>query len=285
MSTNPFFNFYGSRSEQNLLESLQVEAIRGVGITMVYLPRQLQKEDLILGEDVLSKFETSYEMPFYVKSIDRFGGQGDFLSKFGMEIEDTLTLVVAKTVFEQSVNDTLPYPREGDLIYFPLNQVLFEIKFMEDESVFYQLGKIFVYELRCEMFRYGNEVIQTGDPDIDNLTTDRYAPQYAVTLGSGSGNYVKEEWVYQGVDFLTSTAKARVLSWTSSPKALTVKFVAGQFTTTGGNIIGATSGASYAFASMNLQDNLAELRDVNKETEVEGNTVVNTTEKNPFGSY
>lgn len=283
--SNPYFKL-GS-NESKLLESLIVESINAYGMDIMYFPRELQKEDLILGEDVLSKFETWYEMPMYIKVFDRFGGEGDFLSKFGMQVEDTATLVVANTVFEQAVGGRYPYPREGDLIYFPLNRVMMEIKFVEDEVTFYQLGKVYMFELRCEMFRYTNEKITTGDPDIDEAYINRIVRSTNVILAAGgTGTFELNETVYQGASFGAATATAEVIEWNSTTRILEVKYTNGEFTIANGNVKGNSSNASWTLVTVDYTDDANDEHDQNKQlqTEADGG-IVDDSETNPFGDY
>ena len=167
MATNLFFNNFGHSGQQNLLEDLIVESIKMYGHDVIYIPRTLVKEDYLFGEDVLSKFTNSYEVEMYIKNVEGFEGEGDFLSKFNVEVRDEITFTVSKRRFGEEVDlgqliaqedgDQAVRPHEGDLIYFPLTEGLFEIKFVEDESVFYQMGELQMYDLKCELFEYSHE--------------------------------------------------------------------------------------------------------------------------------
>ena len=284
MPINPYFKFLAQSSEQQLLESLIVEAIEDYGLDIMYLPRELQKEDLILGEDVLSKFTTWYEMPMFIKVFDRFGGEGDFLSKFGQQVEDTASIIVAASVFDIAVQGNYPYPREGDLLYFPLNNVMMEIKFVEDEPTFYHLGKQYMFELRCEMFRYTNEKIVTGEPEIDNDYVNKLVYAIDLQLGTGTGTFLTDEIVYQGTTLVSATQKAQVISWNATTKKLRVKYTIGEFAAASGNIKGETSGASWTLTSIDTKDNVNEKRADNKNLETEAQDIVDWSESNPFGS-
>jgi hypothetical protein len=171
MATNTFFtnyNRYGN--EANLLDDLVIESIRIYGVDTVYLTRSLQAVDEILNEDDLSIFNAAYEMEMYVKSVDGFASEGDFLSKFGLTIRDQVTFTVANRTFERyatRVDPTKIRPNEGDLIYFPMNQKFFKIMHVEHESVFYQMGALNVFDLKCELFEYSNERFETGRQEID----------------------------------------------------------------------------------------------------------------------
>jgi len=182
MATNTFFNNYNQYgNESNLLEDLVIESIRIYGVDTVYLHRSLQAVDDILNEDDLSIFDKAYEMEMYVKSVDGFGSEGDFLSKFGLQIRDQVTFTVAYRTFERhatTLDQTLTRPLEGDLVYFPMNNKFFKVMHVEHESVFYQMGKLYVYDLKCELFEYSNERFQTGRPEIDTYF-DNYTTQSA----------------------------------------------------------------------------------------------------------
>lgn len=172
MATNPFFSNYTYSNEQNLLDDLVIEAIKIHGIDVYYLTRQLPNVDTIWNEEDMSIFNRAYPIEMYVKTVDGFGGEGDFLSKFGMQIRDSATLSVAVRSFERFVINKQPEikrPREGDLIYMPFSNNIFKITFVEDESVFYQSGALYVYDLECEMFEYSNERMETGISYVDSF--------------------------------------------------------------------------------------------------------------------
>ena len=179
-ATNLYFNNYDNINEQTLLEDLIIESIKIYGIECYYMPRTLVAEDNIFGEDPLSKFQQAYNVEMYIKSVDGFDGEGDFLSKFNIEIRDEITFVVAKRRWSEEIGDSqstpvnedsgVARPAEGDLIYFPLNGKIFEVKFVEHEAVFYQFGDLQTYELRCELFEYSYEDITTGIASIDAVT-------------------------------------------------------------------------------------------------------------------
>ena len=131
MAKNSYFR--DVNSEKDLIHDLTIEAIKIHGRDMVYIPRTLVNEDELFGEDTISKFENGVEIEMYINSIDGFGGDGDFISKFGLEIRDSVELVISKRRFEESFSheENIIRPREGDLIFFPLSKGLFEIKFVE----------------------------------------------------------------------------------------------------------------------------------------------------------
>jgi len=179
MATNVFFSNYNFFNEQQLIDDLVIESIQIYGIDTFYVTRTSNSFDHFMNEDRLTIFDAAYQMEMYVKSVDGFSGQGDFLSKFGLEIRDQATFTVAYRTFERfatRVDTSLLRPKEGDLIYMPMNNKFFKVMFVEHESVFYQTGALQVYDLKCELFEYSNERFETGIADIDthyaNFKTD-----------------------------------------------------------------------------------------------------------------
>jgi hypothetical protein len=144
------------------------------GHDLYYLPRTRIEDDSIYGEESYSEFNSQYFVEMYIKNVEGFAGQGDFLSKFNLEIRDQVTFTVARRTFSEEVGTYTSFvrPREGDLIYFPLNNKIFEIKFVEHESIFYQLGALQTFDLTCELFEYNNEVFNTGIPLVDEKQKD-----------------------------------------------------------------------------------------------------------------
>ena len=161
------------QSEQDLYEDLVIESIGIYGQDLYYIPRTVIARDLILNEDVISKFINSFKIEMYIESVDGFEGDGKLVSKFGLEIRDQVTLLVARKRWRTLVGRYLPdnsnRPREGDLIYFPMALSLFEIKFVEDKKPFYQLGYIPTYKIVCELFEYSNQDISTGVDEVDDV--------------------------------------------------------------------------------------------------------------------
>lgn len=172
---NPYFT-QGTSSEQNLVEDLIIESLKIYGKEFFYIPRTLVSKDEILGEDRLSEFKDSFPIEMYFENIDSFDGQGAFIQKFGLMMEQSASLIVARRRWEQLIGrhgkTIIPTrPNEGDLIYFPLTKGLFEIKFVKHQDPFYQLGKLYVYKLQVELFQYASERINTGVAEIDAFET------------------------------------------------------------------------------------------------------------------
>jgi hypothetical protein len=181
MALNPFF-LQGASSEQRLVQDLINEQLKIYGVEITYIPRKFVRKQTIIEEVQSSKFDDNYSIEAYVNTYDGYSGAGDILTKFGMSLKDEVTLTISKERFEDFISPFLAAeddgtgdsaiilstrPREGDLIYFPLGQRLFEVKFVEHEQPFYQLGKNYVYELKCELFEYEDEVIDTSIDEID----------------------------------------------------------------------------------------------------------------------
>lgn len=174
MTTNVFFNTYESFAEQQLVENLIIEAIRIYGHDLHYCPRTIVSKDDIWSSDSLSEYNSAYLIEMYIKNVEGFEGEGDFLSKFNIQIRDEITFTVAQRIFHDEVGaeEIIQRPREGDLIYFPLTQKVYVVKFVEHEAVFYQMGKLQTYDLRCELFEYSNETLNTGVFHIDILAEE-----------------------------------------------------------------------------------------------------------------
>jgi hypothetical protein len=175
VATNFYFNNFTNSGEQNLIEDLIIESIRIFGNDIWYMPRTLGALDDLLNEDDLSIFKSAFLVEAYIKNVDGFEGEGDFLSKFGLQIRDSITFTMAQRKFVQEIGqyDDMIRPNEGDLIYFPLNNKIFELKHVEHESIFYQMGSLQTYDLKCDLFEFSNERFQTGVPEIDRIL-DRY---------------------------------------------------------------------------------------------------------------
>lgn len=175
MATSTFFRNYDNFNEQNLIDDLVIESIRIYGVDIRYLPRTFGTIDPILNEDDTPIFNRLFDFEVYVKTVDGFEGEGDFLSKFGLQIRDQVTFSVARRTFEKYVSRTeneIQRPREGDMIYFPINGKIFKIMHVEHESVFYQTGALQVYDLKCELLEYSGEKFETGYYEIDTLFDD-----------------------------------------------------------------------------------------------------------------
>jgi len=172
MVTNVFFNNFDSYAEQNLIEDLIIESIRMYGHDLYYCPRTLTNVDNVFNEDTNSEYNRAYLIEMYIKNVDGFEGEGDFLSKFNIQVRDEITFTVSQRVYSEEIGseENNPRPLEGDLIYFPLTDKVYVVKFAEHEApVFYQMGALQCYDLRCELFEYSNEKLDTGIYAIDRF--------------------------------------------------------------------------------------------------------------------
>ena len=220
---NPFF-LQGSKGEQGLVQDLINEQLKIYGVDVYYLPREYATEKTVIKEVVESKFSNAYPLEAYVDTYDGYGGQGTLLSKFGIQEVDDLTLIISKERYEnyiQPLIEDIPNtklttrPKEGDLIYFPLGDRIFEIKYVEHEKPFYQLKKNYVYELRCELFRYQDEDIDTDIEFIDDNTSDIGYIQTLQLIGLGSTASAITSIVNGGVQYVQVTNRGT--SYTSTP--------------------------------------------------------------------
>ena len=208
--TNVFFN-HAVQSEHHLYEDLIVESLRMYGHECFYLPREIVEEDTILGEDIQSRFGDAYSVEMYLENVDGYEGEGDLFSKFGLEVRDQATFVISVRSWERFVSTdgnlvSSFRPNEGDLIYFPLSGSLFEIRFVEHEDPFYQVGKLFIFKMRCELFEYSGEDFDTGiNADLVEIES-AYTQEITLLAASGSGSYEKHEAISGTADRATGTA-------------------------------------------------------------------------------
>ena len=201
MALNPFF-LQGSQSEQRLVQDLINEQLKIYGVEVKYLPRRIVNKDNIFTEIQSSSFRDNFSIEAYVNTFDGYGGAGDIMTKFGVSLKDELIVTISKERFEDFISPFLvglpegeievtSRPSEGDLIFFPLGQRLFEIKFVEHEKPFYQLGKNYVYELRCELFELEDELggwnqLSTTTEEIDDALVDQGYITSLKLISSGS---------------------------------------------------------------------------------------------------
>jgi hypothetical protein len=171
--TNPYFNNYGASQEQQLLEDLVIESIKMWGKDMLYLPKTIVSYDSVLGEDDQTAYNWALPIEMYIKTVDGFEGDGEYMSKFGLETHDQITFTVARRTFEQEITRSiqLPRPNEGDLIYFPIHQRLFQILYVNYLPVMYATGALQSYDLICEQFTYSSQQFNTGIEEIDEIQT------------------------------------------------------------------------------------------------------------------
>ena len=188
-------NGIGNQNEKNLYEDLIIEGLKIYGHDVYYLPRTLVNQDLILGEDTLSKFDDSYLIEMYVETTEGLAGEQELINKFGLEIREETTFMLSKRRWTNAVDSEHTMikegrPNEGDIIYYPLLNKFFEISFVEDQEPFFQLGNLPVYKLRARTWEYSSERLNTGVTDIDSaedaFSLDQLAHQFMLEDGTGS---------------------------------------------------------------------------------------------------
>ena len=212
MPTNFYFqsgNNIGTTNEQRLVEDLIIESLKIYGHDTYYLPRTLINKDTIFDEDELSRFTQAYPLEMYLDNVNGYEGQGDIFTRFGLEVRDQATFVMAKRRWEDMVQTSggtftqTERPSEGDLIYFEKTKSLFEIKYVDFQNPFYQLNQIYVYRLVCELFEYSSEDLDTGIATIDGIET-KYSQDMleyqllqedgTLILNETNGSIIREEY-------------------------------------------------------------------------------------------
>ena len=299
MPTNFYFNNFPAEqitSEQLLVEDLVIEAMQIHGMDVYYLPRTSRDSvDMLYGEDTLKQYVTAYPIEMYLENVTGMDGEGDFISKFGLEIRDELSLLVSRRRFKYATGaSNLIRPREGDLVYIPLIQNFFEITFVEhenDQAMFYTLGRgrggnVYVYALKMKQFVFSEEVINTGIEEIDEQIRDSYARTQLSLLAGGSGTFVADEIVYQGTTLANATFQSIVYDWSATTRKLNVIRTIGTYANNA-STKGATSGAiftSSGTANTSYNDNTA-FEDIMDNSLIEGesDSIIDFSESNPFG--
>jgi hypothetical protein len=302
MSTNFYFNNFPLNQitqEQLLVEDLVIESMQIHGMDIYYLPRTIRQGneiDYLYGEDTLKEYKTAYPIEMYLENVSGMDGEGDFISKFGLEIRDEISMLVSRRRFKYTTGATnLNRPREGDLIFLPLLNDFFEITFVEsenDQAMFYTLGRgrggnVYLYALKMKKFVFSNEIISTGIDEIDSQIREHYRrSQIIYSTTPPSEPFIADEIVYQSPDgtFQNATSQAIVHSFT--PGLLNVYRVIGKFTP-GSNVIALASGATY-MVTENEDDDAFDgdsFEDIidNSRIQQEGEGIIDFTEINPFG--
>lgn len=302
MATNVYFS-QKVRSEQHLYEDIVIESLKMYGQDVYYLPRKVVSEDSILNEDIESVFEDAYIIEMYIANVDGFEGDGNLLSKFGVEIRDQANFIVAKKRWNQYIgldNNSVSSirPNEGDLIYLPLSKSLFEIRFVEHESPFYQLSNLPTYTLQCELFEYSGESIKTGIDDVDNINQN-ISQQIALVINNSNGTEFNiGESIQQEIGSTGEYVTGRVVSYETVDTSTKKLFVTGWATTNGAYhafttttvVDGNESGAQWTVTDVyNIDDPIAnralvnDAESRNQEFELEAQGIIDFSESNPFG--
>lgn len=284
------------KSEQDLYEDLIIESLQIYGQDIVYIPRTEISRDEILNESY-SKFTDSYTVEMYIENQEGFEGDGDLLAKFGLEIRDQATFIVAKRRWEKQIgkwSNTIR-PNEGDLLFLPLSNSLFEIKFVEHEQPFYQLNNLPIYKLQAELFEYGDETLDTGIDRVDQIETLN-ATSFTYSVQNGSGDFEIGETIVQwsgenDADGNAINIEGEVAAWDSSDSKLTIV----SHTSTDGHfrkfypdssnlVTGTESSAVYEVYQVDVATNYN--RDSyadNDFFQAEADNIIDFSETNPFG--
>jgi hypothetical protein len=286
MALNHYFNNTRAFNEQNLVEDLVIETIKIHGVEVYYLPRTTVNKDTIFGEDPLSSFTSSRPIEMYLETVNGFEGDRDLISKFGLEIRDSATFVVSKLRFQKETEFTRP--KEGDLLYFPLTKGFFEIKFVEHESPFYQLGKNYTFKLSVELFQYSSETVTTGESEIDDIVGTK---AYNIYLGYSNlvGAFSVGDSVFQYTNG-TITGSATGANCTAlvvaiNGSTITLKSPVGSWkaTNTTTNRYVTKSNTTYAKVTSVSDTVDTDTYDDNLAIQTKANTVLDFSETNPFG--
>lgn len=291
MATNPWVS-QSVRGEQSLYEDLVIESLKFYGQDVYYIPREIVNKDKVFLDDVPSRFSDAYKIEMYIENVDAFNGEGDLFSKFGVELRDQATFVVARRRWKKMIGDFLDNnkfrPREGDIIYLPLSQSIFEIFKVETETPFYQLSQLPTFRLQCELFEYNDEDFDTGVANIDVIEKEA-AFQYALTMDSSSSGYTVGETVTQSFD--SYDMNGEITRWSDSDNIMWLAHVGatdGLYHTfsTAKQVVGGSSGA---IATPTLVQELQKIQEVelNKAQstyfdDFEGD-FLDFSESNPFG--
>mgnify|MGYP003313306728 FL=1 len=274
MPTNVYFDT-GTKPEQHLYEDLMIEQLKIYGQDVFYIPRTLVKEDSLFGEDTLSKFDDAYQIEMYFENVEGYEGEKEIMSKFGLQMNEDVTFVVARRRFEQLVSHdsnliVKTRPNEGDLVYFPKVKKIFEISFVDHDDPFYQVHNVPAFKLKCKTFEYSSEDMDTGIAEIDAIETDNSLDQlvYQITMEQ-SGTY------NEGIELESGDGNLELETQTGGTDN-----VIGENETGGENVVLETGDyiIQEAYVTETIDENA-----MNDFFDKQDDTVIDFTESNPFG--
>lgn len=287
MARNPYIS-QTVRSEQDLYEDIIIESLKIYGQDVEYLPRTLVAEDKIFGEDVVSRFDDAYTIEMYLENIDGFEGDQELFTKFGVEIRDRATMHVARRRWDAVVGAYVDNnrPNEGDLIYLPLSDQVFEIMRVVDDRPFYQLSNLPTYRLDIELFEYNDEDFDTGVEEIDEL--EALGNVIKLTLNASDSDDLQ---IGENIQYLVDSAGgpklvAEIVNWDASTNILEVAHIGstdGKFRTfsAGTSITSVTSDITKTISAIN--EELQQANSQNTSFETTGDDIIDFSESNPFG--
>jgi len=274
MPTNVYFDT-GTKPEQHLYEDLMIEQLKIYGQDVFYIPRTLVKEDSLFGEDTLSKFGDAYLIEMYFENVEGYEGEKEIMSKFGLQMNEDVTFVVARRRFEQLVSHdsnliVKTRPNEGDLVYFPKVKKIFEISFVDHDDPFYQVHNVPAFKLKCKTFEYSSEDMDTGIAEIDAIEADNSLDQlvYQITMEQ-SGTY------NEGIELESGDGNLEQETQTGGTDN-----IIGEDETGGENVVLETGDyiIQEAYVTETIDENA-----MNDFFDKQDDTVIDFTESNPFG--
>ena len=274
MPTNVYFDT-GTKPEQHLYEDLMIEQLKIYGQDVFYIPRTLVKEDSLFGEDTLSKFDDAYQIEMYFENVEGYEGEKEIMSKFGLQMNEDVTFVVARRRFEQLVSHdsnliVKTRPNEGDLVYFPKVKKIFEISFVDHDDPFYQVHNVPAFKLKCKTFEYSSEDMDTGIAEIDAIEADNSLDQlvYQITMEQ-SGTY------NEGIELESGDGNLEQETQTGGTDN-----IIGENETGGENVVLETGDyiIQEAYVTETIDENA-----MNDFFDKQDDTVIDFTESNPFG--
>jgi hypothetical protein len=289
MPVSTYFSNQNLPKEQTLLEDLIIESIKNHGIDIYYLPRGSQANvDPLFGDDPNKSFTSAFVLDVYMDfyNDDNFGGDQQFFDKFGLDVKKISKITIARRTFAKYIPSSLRnVPKEGDLIFFPVQQRLLEIKYVEEESNFFQFGKKmpYMYAIDLQTFKYSNEYFNVGIFEIDSITDQRaVTTDFILNPAGGTGSFSSPEQVYQGASLAAATATGYVVNWNAPTNTLTLKNIRGEFID-GQVIHGVDTKSQFLLGSYNFMNDSTNSYDDNVRLEDEAATLLNFDETNPFG--
>lgn len=294
MPVSGYFNNFPSENRINdefrLMEDVIVESIQIMGHNVYYIPREsFDAGDMIFGEYSKSKFEKAYLIDAYIGNFTGFEGDQDFFSKFGLEIRETSNFIISLRSFKRALPSTVRQrPQEGDVLYIPVLKSLVEIKFVEQELMFHSLGNKmpFIYEMRCEAFRYSQEEINTGVDEIDQIEEEVAYTIKLNTTHTNNNTFEDGEIVFQSNDgtYANNFASAKLSEWYKANGTIFIHSIEGQFKTNN-TIRGLSSNATsnVTFIDDKTDYNVYDDYD-NQEFKLETDSILDLSETNPFGT-
>ena len=276
MPTNVYFDT-GTKPEQHLYEDLMIEQLKIYGQDVFYIPRTLVKEDELFGEDTLSKFDDAYLIEMYFENVEGYEGEKEIMSKFGLQMNEDVTFVVARRRFEQLVSHdsnliVKTRPNEGDLVYFPKVSKIFEISFVDHDDPFYQVHNVPAFKLKCKTFEYGGEDIDTGITEIDAIETANSLDMltFQITMEQSSTTTFNE-----GIELEDGTGNLELETQTGGTDN-----VIGEDETGGDNVVLETG--DYIIQEAYVTDTIDE-NAMNDFFDKQDDNIIDFTESNPFG--